>query len=341
MGGWTRPIGCMTRTCALLCKQRWRHPGGRQSQSGSPQKRIDINTSCVLQVAELVAEQRSNNARETSPGRGAQSPTAAAAAAVAAAGAAAVLCDEQAAEQDLEEVSGRAVAVGPADLQQSTHHVAAGCANSHGVSQLLLGDQLVVEKQLGRAGCWWLSLVVCPEGVLLCLLLQWHCVESGGWPFQRLADQLCCDVLSPVWTVRHGAAAGLRELLREQAAAAAVEVPLEDINSGWACAGSSGTNTVTLILWHCLLQHEVSRLQQATAVASQCWQAAAEMCVCGCVWHAGLRKLAAVSSAQVEAAAIANAAWLEDVVMHLLCVLALDRFADYVSDQVGGTQPPI
>lgn len=170
-------------------------------------------------VAELLAEQRSNNGRETSPGRGPQSPTAAAAAAaVAAAGAAAVLSDEQAAEQDLEE---------------------------------------------------------------------WHCAESGGWPFQRLADQLCCDVLSPVWTVRHGAAAGLRELLREQAAAAAVEVALEDINSGWACAGNSG-----------------------------------------------LRKLAAVSAAQVEAAAIANAAWLEDVVMHLLCVLALDRFADYVSDQV-------
>lgn len=60
--------------------------------------------------------------------------------------------------------------------------------------------------------------------------------------------------------------------------------------------------------------------------------------VCGFVWHAGLRKLAAAGSAQVEAAAIANAAWLEDVVMHLLCVLALDRFADYVSDQVGGTQ---
>lgn len=103
--------------------------------------------------------------------------------------------------------------------------------------------QLVVGKHLGSAGCWWLSLVVCLEGVLLRLLLQWHCVESGGWPFQRLADQLCCDVLSPVWTVRHGAAAGLRELLREQAAAAAVEVPLEDVNSGWACAGNSGTQS--------------------------------------------------------------------------------------------------
>jgi hypothetical protein len=54
----------------------------------------------------------------------------------------------------------------------------------------------------------------------------------------------------------------------------------------------------------------------------------------GCA-PAGLRKLSAVAPAQVEAAAISNAAWLEDVVMHLLCVLALDRFADYVSDQVG------
>lgn len=51
--------------------------------------------------------------------------------------------------------------------------------------------------------------------------------------------------------------------------------------------------------------------------------------------HAGVRQLAAVAPSQVEAAAAANAAWLEDVVMHLLCVLALDRFADYVSDQVG------
>jgi hypothetical protein len=47
-----------------------------------------------------------------------------------------------------------------------------------------------------------------------------------------------------------------------------------------------------------------------------------------------VRKLAAIAPAQAEAAGIANAAWLEDVVMHLLCVLALDRFADYVSDQV-------
>lgn len=50
--------------------------------------------------------------------------------------------------------------------------------------------------------------------------------------------------------------------------------------------------------------------------------------------RAGVRKLGEVAVAQVETAAAANSAWLEDVVMHLLCVLALDRFADYVSDQV-------
>ncbi|WIA33345.1 hypothetical protein OEZ86_006482 [Tetradesmus obliquus] len=116
---------------------------------------------------------------------------------------------------------------------------------------------------------------------------EWHNIETGAWPFQRVADQLCVDILNPAWSVRHGAAAGLRELLREQAAAAAVEAPLADATSGWASPGG-----------------------------------------------AGRRNLALVSPDAFEAAACANAAWLEDMIMHLLCVLALDRFADYVSDQV-------
>lgn len=49
---------------------------------------------------------------------------------------------------------------------------------------------------------------------------------------------------------------------------------------------------------------------------------------------AGLRRLGVVLPEAVESASAANAAWLEDVIEHLLCVLALDRFADYVSDQV-------
>ena len=37
---------------------------------------------------------------------------------------------------------------------------------------------------------------------------------------------------------------------------------------------------------------------------------------------------------QAAAAAVANLAWLEDCAARLICVLALDRFGDYVSDQV-------
>jgi hypothetical protein len=37
---------------------------------------------------------------------------------------------------------------------------------------------------------------------------------------------------------------------------------------------------------------------------------------------------------QVQAAVDANANWLEDCLVMLLCVLALDRFGDYGSDQV-------
>lgn len=55
----------------------------------------------------------------------------------------------------------------------------------------------------------------------------------------------------------------------------------------------------------------------------------------GCCCPTGRRNLALVTPDAFEAAACANAAWLEDMIMHLLCVLALDRFADYVSDQVG------
>jgi hypothetical protein len=159
-------------------------------------------------------------------------PPAAAGAAAVATGAAAVLSDEQAAEQDLEEVS---VFSAKLNLQlqlgaKAQPPAAAGrLPLQYGQSSRACGEVAMAAQVLMVA-----------VAALLLLLLQWHCIESGGWPFQRLADQLCCDVLSPVWTVRHGAAAGLRELLREQAAAAAVEVPLDSINSGWACAGNSG-----------------------------------------------------------------------------------------------------
>ena len=48
----------------------------------------------------------------------------------------------------------------------------------------------------------------------------------------------------------------------------------------------------------------------------------------------GTASLGTVTAQDAAAAASANTAWLEDCSARLLCVLALDRFGDYVSDKV-------
>ena len=50
--------------------------------------------------------------------------------------------------------------------------------------------------------------------------------------------------------------------------------------------------------------------------------------------HAGKRTLALVTPEMARASRESNAAWIEDCLVLLLCVLALDRFGDYGSDQV-------
>lgn len=42
-----------------------------------------------------------------------------------------------------------------------------------------------------------------------------------------------------------------------------------------------------------------------------------------------------VTAQHVEAARHSNTQWLEGCAIRLLCVLALDRFCDFTSDQVG------
>lgn len=69
---------------------------------------------------------------------------------------------------------------------------------------------------------------------------EWKAIIAGAWPFQRLCDQLCVDLLDPVWEVRHGAALALREVLRTHAGCAGVEAPMADEVSGWATAGGTG-----------------------------------------------------------------------------------------------------
>ncbi|XP_033118487.1 TATA-binding protein-associated factor 172-like [Anneissia japonica] len=85
----------------------------------------------------------------------------------------------------------------------------------------------------------------------------------GDWPFMAFSEQLCNDLFHQSWEVRHGAATGIRELVKTH--------------------GKSGGKS---------LEYQVSQQDEL------------------------------------------NQAWLEDIALRLLCVLALDRFGDFVSDEV-------
>eukprot|EP01135_Chromosphaera_perkinsii_P008708 Nk52_evm41s1444 gene=Nk52_evmTU41s1444 len=83
------------------------------------------------------------------------------------------------------------------------------------------------------------------------------------WPFQGFCEVLSTNLLSPVWEIRHGAALGLREVLKYHAESAGVSID---------CPGHLRN-----------FQHEV---------------------------------------------------WIEDLALRIVTVFALDRFGDFVSDQV-------
>ncbi|XP_026282175.1 TATA-binding protein-associated factor 172 [Frankliniella occidentalis] len=87
--------------------------------------------------------------------------------------------------------------------------------------------------------------------------------DAMEWPFEFFCDQLCEDLFSSSWEIRHGAATALREFIK-------VHGP----------GGGKTANATKL---------EMETLHQQ---------------------------------------------WLEDIALRLLCVLGLDRFGDFVSDQV-------
>ncbi|XP_071815312.1 TATA-binding protein-associated factor 172-like [Apostichopus japonicus] len=87
--------------------------------------------------------------------------------------------------------------------------------------------------------------------------------EPGEWCFTSFCEQLSCDLFHSSWEIRHGAATGIREVVKThgQSAGRSVQYPLD----------------------------------QQDAL---------------------------------------NHSWLEDMALRLMCVLALDRFGDFVSDEV-------
>jgi TATA-binding protein-associated factor len=65
-------------------------------------------------------------------------------------------------------------------------------------------------------------------------------IAGGAWPFELVADTLLAALLDPAWHVRHGAAVGLREILRHHAQCAAVRAPVASPLSGWRASGGQG-----------------------------------------------------------------------------------------------------
>lgn len=97
-------------------------------------------------------------------------------------------------------------------------------------------------------------------------ILQPEIAEEGTvleWPFEHMCDFLMVDIFDPNWEVRHGAAVGLREVIRVQGAGA-------------------------------------GRVQGKSRAEND----------------------------------VLNRKWLDDLACRLLCVLMLDRFGDYISDNV-------
>ncbi|OXV10057.1 hypothetical protein Egran_02181 [Elaphomyces granulatus] len=95
-------------------------------------------------------------------------------------------------------------------------------------------------------------------------LIQTQAEEQGlEWPYERMCEFIMVDLFDPNWEIRHGAAMGLREVIRVQGAGA-----------GRLLAKSRVENNVL------------------------------------------------------------NRRWLEDLACRLLCVFILDRFGDYISDNV-------
>ena len=116
---------------------------------------------------------------------------------------------------------------------------------------------------------------------------MWADATAGAWPFERISDKLCIDLLHPSWETRHGAALGLRSILQHHSSSAGVFAAIEDTPTGWLAAEGNGRPS-----------------------------------------------LLPVKAVDIDRAMNANVCWLEECIIHILCVLALERFGDYISDEV-------
>ena len=107
-------------------------------------------------------------------------------------------------------------------------------------------------------------------------------VDSGVWIWDGVVKVLEVDLFSAAWEVRHGAAMGLRELLKLQGRCGGMR-------------GRCGALITDLVLINFLyLADDLSALENETA----------------------------------------HEKWCNDLAAQLLCIFVLDRFSDFITDQV-------
>ncbi|KAJ4797222.1 TATA-binding protein-associated factor MOT1 [Rhynchospora pubera] len=199
-----------------------------------------------------------------------------------------------------------------------------------------------------------------------------QCEENGRWPFQHYVDQLIHDIFDPAWEVRHGAMMALREILTHQGSCARVYLPdltlgnlslpdfgdkinqdakrsreEFDLNKQFGLleenepdqkrfrfseeAVVNGANALT--------EHHVGmKIKPDLGGSSDLkWRLSGEsgsMPVSGSVTNISENPKLVKLVRLYQYSCLKNWEFLQDCAIRFLCVLSLDRFGDYVSDQV-------
>lgn len=129
-------------------------------------------------------------------------------------------------------------------------------------------------------------------------------INEGRWPFDTLCEELLLDIFDPVWEIRHGSMMALREILSSHAASAgaSLQPPSRGSLDNLPAENLEGGGVPDL-----------ERSAGDRNVENN-------------------KVLEAVETARLAQAA--NLQFQQDCAVRLLCIFSLDRFGDYVSDQV-------
>ncbi|XP_078169062.1 ROOT GROWTH DEFECTIVE 3 isoform X2 [Carex rostrata] len=198
-----------------------------------------------------------------------------------------------------------------------------------------------------------------------------ECEESGRWPFQHYVDQLIHDIFDPVWEVRHGAMMALREILTHQGSCARVYIPdlasdnlslpdfcdkinpevkrsrEFDLNKQFGLLEDNEPDQKrlkfsdeALVNGAALTEPPLDGVKielDSGGNSDSKWPFSGES---GSVLMPGLMTNISENSKLMKLvklyqySCLKNWEFLQDCAIRFLCVLSLDRFGDYVSDQV-------